>query len=110
MLLVVDLNVGRLLPLVWWRAGNAKSTSILPIGLKSSYDERLSCFVQLLNDSTVTKVIFNAQLALLPFLRRGMPMEVSPAAIFDPKVAAWVTETDVPEAQIELTALMVRAR
>ena len=91
-------------------AGNVKPTSILPIGLKSSYAERLSSFVELLNDNTVTKVIFNAQLALLPFLRSDMPMPVSPAGIFDPKVAAWVTETDVPEAQIELTALMGRTQ
>jgi hypothetical protein len=62
------------------------------------------------------KVMFNAQLALLPLLQgptdRSVPPIQCPTAAFQllfcPKVAAYVCDPDVAEASLELSALMDR--
>lgn len=85
---------------------------ILPLNCQTSEADRWDAVQEILKTESVTKVIFNAQLFLLPFIYRRITFGDSypdAASIlcnaFDPKVAAYVCNTSVTESELELCAL-----
>ena len=68
---------------------------------------RVGLLVQLLADPNVRKVVYNAQLALLPLL--ALAPGLTCASLSDPMLAAYLCDSNSSEADLELTALLLKA-
>lgn len=98
------------------------ASGALPMGSKTSLSERVSALMAILSDPTVVKIMYHAQVALIPLLHlvnthvspRDPPEQHSPprfcleqvANVFDPRLAAYLCDSDITEAQLELESLL----
>ena len=90
----------------------------IPLNCQTTLNQRWSAFIQILLHTKTQKVIYNFQLAMLPIFAAcyGLREEIMLKEnfigkmtlienIFDPRVAAYVCETDILESDCEFTAL-----
>ena len=99
-------------------AGKSMSNS-LPINCGTTLKERVSAMLQILSDPTVMKLMYHAQVALIPLLQlAGCHLQSElPACsnhffclsvvvnVFDPRLAAYMCDSDITEAQLELESM-----
>lgn len=100
---------------------SVKSIMNLPLTCNTSLMDRWNAVRDLLsmdqgqNSSECSKIIYNGQLALMPIInaleaksesRQSLNAEYND--LFDPRVAAYLCETDINEKQLELDALFMK--
>jgi hypothetical protein len=112
------------LPLVRCKEPSAESTSqqpnsqgqathTLPLQCGSTLQERIAALVEILGLPEVVKVVYNTQLVLIPLLQlvgngggdlqQSCPFTLSAVAnMSDPRVAAYLLDSDIAEPQLEL--------
>ena len=73
-----------------------------------SYDDRVQILVQVLS-SAQTKCIYNLQVALLPLLLI-LPSSVQICNVFDPRIAAYLCNSNIVESNLELDHLLYSFR
>ena len=92
---------------------------LLPMNCGTTLGERVACLLALLRDASVQKVLYHAQVALIPLLTLGQGHLSSPASaqnrqyfclntvqnVFDPRLAAYLCDSDIAEGQLELESL-----
>ena len=109
------------------------TTDVLPLRCRTSLQSRWDAFLMILNDTSLPKIIYNYQLLLFPILfRLGQAVLIEDNEkerecdednasvdfhhiklnellisnnVFDPKVAAFICDTDLSEADLELESL-----
>ena len=92
------------------------SEMLLPMNCGTTLDERVSCLLALLRDASVQKVLYHAQVALIPLLTLHLssPVNVQNRQyvclstvqyVFDPRLAAYLCDSDIAEGQLELESL-----
>jgi DNA polymerase family A len=102
-------------------SGTTDSSSeecVIPLNSKTSLEERWLAFLRILQNKESKKIIYNFQLALLPIfaacygLREGFKLDSDHSGdlksirnVFDPRVAAYVCETDTQESGFEFSSL-----
>jgi hypothetical protein len=97
---------------------SSSEESVIPLNSKTSLEERWLAFLRILQNKESKKIIYNFQLALLPIfaasygLREGFKLENDHSGdlksirnVFDPRVAAYVCETDTQESGFEFSSL-----
>jgi len=92
----------------------------LPMGCGTSLSERVAAMVHILSDPSVLKIMYHAQVALIPLLHLAaahLPAQASPRSVpqrfclehvldvFDPRMAAYLCDSDIAEAQLEVETL-----
>ena len=94
------------------------SDDCIPLNCQTTLEQRWSSFLQILLHNTTEKIIFNFQLCILPLLAAcyGVRDDIYTGNgyiekltlienIFDPRIAAYVSETDMLESEFELSFL-----
>ena len=94
------------------------SDDCIPLNCQTSLKQRWSSFLQILLHNKAEKIIFNFQLFILPLLAAcyGVREDIYTGNdilgkltlienIFDPRIAAYVSETDMQESEFELLSL-----
>ena len=97
---------------------STESDDCIPLNCQTSLEQRWSSFLQILLHNKAEKIIFNFQLFILPLLAAcyGVREDIYTGNgilrkltlienIFDPRIAAYVSETDMPESEFELLSL-----
>lgn len=93
----------------------------LPMGCGTSLAERVAAMFAIFADPAVVKVMYHAQVALIPLLQLAAAHSLSTqdtskhaaprfcleqvASVFDPRLAAYLCDSDVTEAQLEVESL-----
>ena len=97
---------------------SSSSENAIPLNCQTTLEERWTAFLRILLHKPSKKIIYNFQLVLLPLfaacyglredvhLERGLIGELTLIEnIFDPRVAAYLCETDTQESGFEFNAL-----
>lgn len=92
---------------------------VLPMNCGTTLEERISCLLTLLGDANVLKILYHSQVALIPLLNLAQRHASSASSepnkqyycldtvknVFDPRLAAYLCDSDIAEGQLELEHL-----
>lgn len=88
----------------------ATGSQQLPLQCGTTLAQRLQALGDILSMSEVTKVVFNTQIALIPLLHLSATSSGSTvpsvSALADPRLAAYLLDSDITDAQLELDSLL----
>ncbi len=91
-----------------------RKSKVFPFRCETSQPQRLEFFLDLLQNPSITKILFHSQAALLSVYGTYQTINTASSSwnklhlrsIFDPKIAAYLLDSDITEERLELYELL----